>query len=376
MRVLFACGGTAGHINPALAVAARLKSENSTVKICFVGNPEKMESRLVPKAGFDFMPLKIEGFQRRITPENIRRNLRAISYLLRSIKEARRIIAQFNPDVVVGTGGYVSGPVLRQAAKMKIPTLAHESNAYPGVTTKILARYVDKILLATPAAKGHLPKKAHCVITGNPVRAEILSANRIAARERLGVSDKVCILSLGGSLGAHRINEAVAQLIAQSYHKNKMINLHHIHATGKYGVESFPEMLKSADVPLEYAHLDIREYIDDMPDCLAAADLIICRSGAMTLTEIEAVGKASILIPSPNVSENHQYHNAMVLANRGAAIVIEERELTGEGLFETVNSLVSDPQELLNMGRNAGRMAILDADIRICNEVSKVRNQN
>ena len=373
MKVLFACGGTAGHVNPALAVAARLKNENSGMHIQFVGNPEKMEARLVPGAGFDFVPLKILGFQRRITAENIGRNFQALYCLLRSAREVKRILADFGPDVVVGTGGYVSGPVLRQAAKLSIPTLALESNAYPGVTTKLLARYVDRILLAVPETKAHLPKKVTCVVTGNPVRSEIFSANRTAAREKFGVGERVCVVSFGGSLGARRINEAIAELIGAAYLHDNSMNLHHIHATGGYGIDSFREMLESKGVPANSEHLDIREYIEDMPECLAAADLVICRSGAMTLTEIEAAGKASILIPSPNVSENHQYHNAMVLVKRGAAIVIEEQDLTFDNLYKTVCSLVSDPQELSNMGRNAQRMAIRDADLRICNEIYKIQ---
>jgi len=373
MKVLFACGGTAGHINPALAVAARLKSENSDISIRFVGNPGKMEARLVPEAGFDFAPLRIEGFQRRITAENVKRNILAIIYLLRSGKEIRRILAEFEPDVVVGTGGYVSGPVLRYAAKQGIPTLAHESNAYPGVTTRLLARYVDRVLLAVPAAKAHLPQKANCVVTGNPVRSEIFSADRMAAREKLGVGGRVCVVSLGGSLGARRINEAVAELIAIAYLQDKAANLHHIHSTGRNDTDTFAQILEAKGVPINSPHLDIREYIDDMPECLAAADIVICRSGAMTLTEIEAAGRASILIPSPNVSENHQYHNAMVLAKRNAAIVIEERDLAGEALYETVQELVSDPQELVNMGKNAGAMAIPDADLRICDEIYKIK---
>jgi UDP-N-acetylglucosamine--N-acetylmuramyl-(pentapeptide) pyrophosphoryl-undecaprenol N-acetylglucosamine transferase len=345
MKVLFACGGTAGHINPALAVASRLQKENAGVVIRFVGNPEKMEATLVPQAGFDFVPLSIEGFQRRITPENIKRNINAIAMLMRSGKEVRRILEDFAPDVVVGTGGYVSGPVLREAAKQKIPTLTHEQNAYPGITTKLLARQVNSVLLAFPAAQEHLYKKANFVVTGNPVRTELLNVNRAAARERLGVQDKVCIVSFGGRIAGLRGE-----------------NLHFIHATGKHYAGEFPVAPE--------AHLDVREYIDDMADCLAAADLVICRSGAITLTELQAVGRASILIPSPNVTENHQYHNAMVLGNRSAAVVIEEKNLTGEGLRETVRSLVTDPQELIDMSKNAAMLAIPDADRKICDEIN------
>jgi UDP-N-acetylglucosamine--N-acetylmuramyl-(pentapeptide) pyrophosphoryl-undecaprenol N-acetylglucosamine transferase len=360
MKILFACGGTAGHINPALAVASRLKKENMGVEICFVGHPEKMEARLVPQAGFGFVPLVVEGFGRGLSIGSVKRNIRAVKCLLRAGKEVRRILGEFRPDIVMGTGGYVTGPVLREAAKQGIPTLTHEQNAYPGVTTKLLARQVDRVLLAFPAAREHLAKKANFVVTGNPVRAELLDVNRAGARKRLGVKDKVCIVSFGGSLGARRFNEAMAQLISGIGSKN----LHFIHATGKNYADEFP--IKPG------AHLDIREYIDDMADCLAAADLVICRSGAITLTELQTVGRASVLIPSPNVTENHQYHNAMALANRSAAIVIEEKNLTGEGLCEIVESLVNDPQELIDMGKNAAMLSIPDADRRICEEIMAV----
>jgi UDP-N-acetylglucosamine--N-acetylmuramyl-(pentapeptide) pyrophosphoryl-undecaprenol N-acetylglucosamine transferase len=367
MKVLFACGGTAGHINPALAIASALKKENPGVVIRFVGNGEKMEARLVPKAGYDFVPLRVEGFQRKLTMENIRRNVQALGCLLRSTKEVRRILGEFRPDVVVGTGGYVSGPVLREAAKQGYHTLTHESNAYPGVTTKLLAKYVDKVLLVAEKAREYLPKSASCVVTGNPVREELFRVNRREAREKLGAGDRVCVLSLGGSLGAARVNESIAELIAYFQGTGE---LHHIHATGRYGAEGFPDLLKAKGVKTDAPHLDIREYIDDMADCLAAADLVICRSGAITLAELQAVGRASILIPSPNVAENHQYHNAMVLQNRNAAIVIEEKDLTGGILCETVGNLVSDPQELQNMGQNAAAMAITDAGKRICDEIT------
>ena len=368
MKVLFACGGTAGHINPALAVAAVLRQENRDTGILFVGNPERMEARLVPEAGYDFAPIRVEGFQRKLTPANIKRNASAIYRLITAPGRVREILDAFRPDVVVGTGGYVSGPVLHEAAKLGYPTLTHESNAYPGVTTKLLAREVDVVLLAVEQAKEHLPKNGKYIITGNPVRPELTRANRDDARRKLGVGGRICIVSLGGSLGAERINEAMAETIAHFFTEGR---LHHIHATGSYGVDSFPVSLRRHGLcPLGKEHLDIREYISDMADCMAAADLVICRAGAITLSELQTVGRASILIPSPNVSENHQYHNAMVLAEKNAAVVIEEKDLTGKLLCDTVKELIDDPQELVNMGRNAASMARLDAAKHISAEIN------
>lgn len=367
MRILFACGGTAGHINPAIAVASVIKQERSGAKILFAGNPSGMEATLVPKAGFDFIPIEVQGFQRKINTENIKRNINAARLLLTASAKAGTIIRDFAPDIAMGTGGYVSGPVIRKAAKMGVKTLTHEQNAFPGVTTKLLARSVDKVLLAVPEAKAFLPRRTDAVVTGNPIRQEILFASREKSRAALGVGSRICLLTFGGSLGAKRINEAVADLMA--YYKDKPA-VHFIHATGQYGVELFPQLLKERGVPVQNnPHIDIREYIHDMPSCLAAADLVLCRAGAISLSELEAIGRASILIPSPNVAENHQYHNAMVLANKNAAVVIEEKNLTGDRLCSIVEQLVKDPQELANLGRNAASISITDAAQRICREI-------
>ncbi len=373
MKVLFACGGTAGHINPGLSIAAALGSRCPDIQIRFAGNPDGMEARLVPGAGFEFVPFRAMGIQRRLTPYNIYRNAKSVCLLLTAQARAKKVIRAFGPDLVVGTGGYVSGPILLTAAKMGIPTATHEQNAFPGVTTKLLAKQVDKVLLAVEKAKEYLPKEAagKCIVTGNPVRPEILTERREEARRKCGVPEgKLCILSFGGSLGAQRVNEAVADVMAWHIKEGK---LHHIHATGQYGVELLPRLLEERKAPwkgspaldirdrkVPYSDnpcLDIREYIDDMPACLAAADLVICRAGASTLSELAAAGRASILIPSPNVAENHQYHNAMVLQNAGAAVVLQEKELTGEALVKLVKELTQDPARLRRLGENAKKIA-------------------
>ncbi len=287
MKVLFACGGTAGHINPGLSIAAALGSRCPDIQIRFAGNPDGMEARLVPGAGFEFVPFRAMGIQRRLTPYNIYRNAKSVCLLLTAQARAKKVIRAFGPDLVVGTGGYVSGPILLTAAKMGIPTATHEQNAFPGVTTKLLAKQVDKVLLAVEKAKEYLPKEAagKCIVTGNPVRPEILTERREEARRKCGVPEgKLCILSFGGSRGAQRVNEAVADVMAWHIKEGK---LHHIHATGQYGVELLPRLLQERKVPYsDNPCLDIREYIDDMPACLAAADLVICRAGASTISEL------------------------------------------------------------------------------------------
>ena len=370
VRILFACGGTAGHINPALAVAGLLKEKNPDTQILFAGNPKGMEARLITAAGYDFAPIEVLGFQRRLSLHNIKNNAMAIRYLLTASNKARKIIEKFAPDVCMGTGGYVSGPVVRQAAKMGIPTLTHEQNAFPGVTTRLLCKYVNIALLAVPQAREYLPDGMNAVITGNPVRREILLADREQSRAKLGVGDKICLLSFGGSLGAKRINEAIAEVMAWHHVK---VKIHHIHATGQYGVEMFPKLLAEKGIRIESdKNIDLREYISDMPDCLAAADLVICRAGAISISELQAAGRASILIPSPNVAGNHQYHNAKPLAAKNAAILIEEKDLTGQRLIEVISGLAGDPQELRNIGRNAAGMAIPDAGERICKEIERL----
>jgi UDP-N-acetylglucosamine--N-acetylmuramyl-(pentapeptide) pyrophosphoryl-undecaprenol N-acetylglucosamine transferase len=246
-------------------------------------------------------------------------------------------------------------------------TLTHEQNAFPGVTTRLLSGLVNAVLLAVPEAQSRLPKGPRYVVTGNPIRKEILLADREQSRRELGVGERICLLTFGGSLGAERVNRAIADVV---YAFCEGDQIHHIHATGQYGIELFPELLREKGVDLTGTpHYDVREYINDMPRCLAAADLVVCRAGAISLSELQGAGRASVLIPSPNVAENHQYHNAMVLANRGAAVVIEEKDLTGKRLVEVIRELVGDPQELENLGRNAASLAIADATDRIYGEI-------
>lgn len=371
MKILFACGGTAGHINPAVAVANYMKENDPETKILFAGNPNGMEAKIVPNAGYDFKPIKVLGIQRKISVRNIKNNIKALWYLAGSSSRAKEIITKFNPDVVIGTGGYVSGPVVRKAALMGYKTIAMESNAFPGMTTKLLAKYVDKILLDVEESKKFLPDGKEYVVTGNPVRQEIFTQDRKAAREFYEVGDRICILSFGGSLGAQRLNEAVAELMA--WHLSNK-NFVHIHGSGSYyGPSYYFDMLKEKGIDAhEHDNLIIKEYITDMPRCLAAADLVISRCGAITLAELKAAGKASILIPSPNVAENHQYHNAMVLANHEAGVVIEEKDLTGELLCKTVKELTEDPNKLKKLSENAKSLAITDANERIRKEIKSL----
>lgn len=360
MHILFAGGGTAGHINPALAVAGHIREKHPDAHISYIGTPDKLESKLVPEKGYNFRTISVAGFQRQITLENIGKNISAVSKAFTSSIAARKILKEIQPDVVVGTGGYVSGPVLREATKLGIKTAIHEQNAYPGITTKMLASKVDAVMLAYAEAEKHLKLNKKAIITGNPVRNELSKVSREQARTRLGFdNNKPLILSFGGSLGAARINDAVAGLI--KWH-NGTDKFYHIHATGKFGYKDFVNNIKDIELSDK---IDVREYISDMDICMAAADLIICRAGAITLSELLVCGKPAILIPSPYVAENHQYHNAMTLKRTGAAEIIEEKNLSQDSLVETVSNLIDNKEKLEAMSKAAKSSAITDANERI-----------
>lgn len=363
MHILFAGGGTAGHINPALAIAGFIKERHPDAQISYIGTAKKLEAKLVPERGYDFYTIDVAGFQRRISVKNIGRNIVAVKKMFVSASDSKKLLKKLKPDIVIGTGGYVSGPVLRAAQKLGIKNAIHEQNAFPGVTTKMLAKKADAVMLAMPEAEKYLEltKKPH--ITGNPVRGELLNITREKAREMLNLDERPLLLSFGGSLGARPVNEAVTGLIK---HFNTSGKFNHIHATGKTGYDTMLSNL--SDITLS-SDTEIREYIDNMDVCMAAADLVICRAGAITLSELQACGKPSILIPSPYVAENHQYHNAMTLKKAGCAEVVEEKDLSSDVLIKLVDEFFSSPQKLAEMSQFAKNNAIIDANERIYNVI-------
>ena len=365
MHILFAGGGTAGHINPALSVAKYLQENYDNVKISYIGTEKGLESRLVREAGYDFYTIEVSGFQRKINFENVKKNIRAIKNAVVSSVKVKKILNELKPDVVVGTGGYVSGPVLRTAAKMGIKTAIHEQNAYPGVTTKMLIKLVDKVMLAMPEAATRLKFDREYIVTGNPVRSNLILADREANRKKLGITDETVILSFGGSLGAKAINE---NIFGVADYVNQNANCILYHATGKNGYSAFMEKF----VNTEYSknkNIRIIEYINNMDELLSVSDVVICRAGAITLAELQACGKASILIPSPYVAENHQYFNALTLKNRGAAEIVEEKDLSVESLKNTVKRMLGDDDILKNMANKAKESAISDSNKKIADVI-------
>jgi len=364
--VLFAAGGTAGHINPALSVAGLVRYLHPGCDIHFVGTADHMEARLVPEAGYAFHTIEISGFQRSLSPAGIKRNLGTLKKLLTVTGQVNKLLKEIKPDLVIGFGGYVSGPVLRAAAKAGIPTAIHEQNAFPGVTNKALAKMVDAVMLSSEEAGGRMKCKNAPIVTGLPIRREFSSCTRGQCRGELCLDGRPMVLSMGGSLGSRALNEAVCGMIAQLTPGR---GVYFSHAYGQCG-QSLPDQLRAQRVDLAAPEIDLREYIDDTARRMAAADLFIGRAGASTICELQCLGKPAVLIPYPFAAENHQYFNAKTLADRGAAIIIEDKDLTPELLTKTVKELIADPARLRAMGEAARAMAVTDANERIYEVIS------
>lgn len=356
MRLLFAGGGTAGHINPALAIANYFCEKEPSCEVRFVGTREGLETGLVPRSGYPLEFIKVHGFARSLTAKNIKNLLE----LPGAVHEANKIIKNFRPDAVIGTGGYVCGPVLYAAARRGIPTLIHESNAYPGVTTRLLANHVDVVALGVEDAKKYLSKAKNIRVTGTPLRSSLLEVTPAAARHQLGLDDRPFLVFFGGSLGARDFNRTVADWIAQNGAAGRYQILM---ATGKRNhYEEVMQHLEEMGVALrQMPHVKICEYIYNMDVVMAAANLLICRAGASTLCELTALGKASVLVPSPYVTGNHQEHNARAVERGGGAVVLTEDEFTPHRLDETVRRLVTHEDVLKTMERHAAQMGHLDA---------------
>ena len=364
MKFIFTCGGTAGHINPALGVAQRLRELMPDCEILFVGAEGHMESELVPREGFPIKTVKITNISRELNLEGLKHNADTLKNVLTATKESKKIIREFRPDVVVGTGGYVCYPVLRAAHSMSIHTVVHESNAVPGLTTKMLAGSSDRILVGFEESVQYYKHRERVAVTGTPVRQDFRLDDKVAAREKLGITpDKPLVVSVWGSLGAAFMNKTMVGFIGKAL-GNPFFGL--IHSAGKGGYRRMLDDLEKAGVKnAKERGMDVREYIYDMPLVMAAADLVICRSGASTLSELAVLGRPAILVPSPNVTNNHQEKNARVLEKAGAAVVIPESEITEDKLLGSVSLLLSRPDTLAAMSEQMKKIGIGDATERI-----------
>ncbi|MCX7710927.1 MAG: undecaprenyldiphospho-muramoylpentapeptide beta-N-acetylglucosaminyltransferase [Clostridia bacterium] len=355
MRVLITGGGTAGHINPGLAIAKFIKSKDENTEIIFVGTQKGLETKLVPREGFELKTIRVRGFRRKLSMDTFV----TIKELFQGILEARKVIREFKPDVVIGTGGYVCGPVVFNASLMKIPTMIHEQNAFPGVTNRILSRFANAVAISFKESTKYFKNAKKLVLTGNPIRNEVLMAERTLARQKLKISsDAQLVVIFGGSRGAEKINESVVQMALEHY---KASDCNVIFAPGEAQYEKIVTMLGN-QVPQTFS---VAPYIYNMGEVLAASDLVICRAGAITISELTALGIPSIIIPSPYVTANHQEHNARALEEQGAAVVILEKNLNGNILYQQMTDLVKNKEQLGKMGKNAKKMGVTNASEKI-----------
>ncbi len=371
MNVIFTCGGTGGHINPAIAVANILRERHPDSKILFIGAKGHMEEQLVPKAGFELKCLEISGMVRGKNFSAIKKNLKTVSQTVKAVNECKKIIREFGADAIIGTGGYACYPALKAGTLLKIPTCVHESNAMPGLTTRMLADKVTRMLICFPESAKHYKHPNKVETVGMPIRREFVYMDKATARKELGIGNELVVVSAFGSLGAKKMNEAVAEML--SLEKADGFAFRHIHATGKFGWEWMPEKVKEYGVDVENTpNLDMREYIYNMPTVMAAADVFISRAGASSCNEIAASGTPAILIPSPNVTDNHQEKNARVLADRGGAVLLLEKDCTAATLYDTVKMLLADQKRRDQMSIALRKDVILDSAERICDILDEI----
>ena len=369
MKVIIAAAGTAGHINPGIAIANKIKQEEKDSKIIFIGTTRGLENDLVPRAGYELKTIEAYGLSKKISLDNMKKMIKT----LQGFGQARKIVKEFKPDIVIGTGGYICGAVLSAAQKEKIPTLLHESNAFPGKAIKMLAKKTDTILVSFKDAIPRIKNGKNIVYTGTPVKIkkkEYSINEKTQIIKDLGLSGtKPIVLIFGGSQGAKKINEAVIQILKNKANKNYQM----VWATGPKQYDDIKEELENSHIHIaRIENVKIMPYIYNMEEVMNVVDVIVSRSGAMTITEISNLGKPSILIPLPNVSHNHQLYNAQVLEKENAAKIILNDELEGSILNNAIEEIVTNPKKCEEMGRNALNVATQNVEEKIYQEISKL----
>lgn len=372
MKLYITGGGTGGHVTPGLAIARYFESKRPGTEVRFAGTSKGIESRLVPREGYALDTIEIVGLRRSFSPAAIGHNLNALRLAAASVGTAKKLLRQANPDVVIGCGGYASFPIVSAAQKLGIPTVLLEVNAYPGVTTKMLAKKADKVLICFEEARALVGGGDKVELTGSPVRGEIMFADRKKARQKLGLreQDKL-VVSFWGSMGAKYMNEHMAGMLALETKRGTRFR--HVHATGSAAAQWLPKMAREQGAKLKGdTPIELTEYIYDMASYMAAADLVICRAGAATIGELCALGRASIMVPSPYVAENHQEKNARALEHAGACEVLLEPDATPEKLLEMTERLLADDAKRDAMGRAAAKLAQLDAGEKIYQQILSV----
>ena len=366
MRVIMTCGGTGGHINPAIAIANTIKEKNPDAEILFVGTKKGQEGKLVPHEGYEIKFVKSEGIRRSLSPANIKALIMSqISPFL-----AKKIIREFNPDVVIGTGGYACWPILKAASMMKVPCAVHESNAIPGMAVKMLQKSVDIIFTNFERTSDFLTSKNKVKRVGNPLRTAFDNMDKNAAREQLGIAkNEFLVLSYGGSGGAEYLNEVVVDIMCKHLGERKNVRL--LHATGSRNYEQSLERYNKLCGDKQQ-NAELVEYIYDMHTKMAAADLVICRAGAMTVSELSMMGKAAIIIPSPNVVDNHQYKNAKVLSDADSAILMEEKNVSADSLWYEIVKVMDDDTGRHRLEKNIRQFAGVNVNEEIYAEILKL----
>ncbi|MBA4494246.1 undecaprenyldiphospho-muramoylpentapeptide beta-N-acetylglucosaminyltransferase [Paenactinomyces guangxiensis] len=357
-------GGTGGHIYPALAIARAVKKRYPDVEIAYIGTEKGLESKIVPKEGnIQFYTVEIQGFRRSLSWENVN----TIRKFLRAVRKSKQYIDEFKPDVVVGTGGYVSGPAVYAAHQMGIPTLIHEQNVVLGLTTKFLSRFVDVVAISLEESQKYLSRAHRILFTGNPRATEVVQANAAAGRKSLGITDphRPIILIFGGSRGAKAINEAVLQMIPRM---KELPQVQFVYVTGEVHYEEIRAKIPHDDCP----NLDVLSFIYNMPDVLAATYLVVGRAGASTLAELTSLGLPSILIPSPYVTNNHQEANARWLEEQGASKMLLESECNGESLWEELKKIIENTEVHHAMSEAARRLGRPQAAEVLVDELEKI----
>jgi len=371
MRVLLTGGGTAGHINPALAIAETVRRNRPDAEILFVGIKGGKEDDLVGREGYDLKHVRSMGLSRSLSPKNIK----ALWLALCSpyLKETTHILDTFRPDIVIGTGGYACWPIMAAAARRGIPTALHESNAMPGVAIKQLQGRVDRIWINFEDTRRYLKAQKKVYRVGNPIRGAFGTVSKESARQRLGIAaNEFFVLSFGGSLGAEHVNEAM--LVTMKALAESFPQMRFLHASGKRDYANCRARFDALGLN-QLSNCTLSDYIYDMPLQMTAADLIVCRAGAMTLSEIALMKKAAILIPSPYVAANHQYYNAKALADAGAAILVEEASLPSEVLTQTVRELAEDSERIKAMEERIGAFSAEDANHVIWKQILEMVKQ-
>lgn len=369
MKIVFTCGGTAGHVNPALALAGLIKERKPGSEILFVGAHRGIEKQLIESAGWPFRAVEVSNFHRSLAPKEIRHNIVSLRNFLRSPGEARSLLEEFPADLVVGTGGYASYPMIRAASKLGIPTAIHESNAIPGLTTRLLENHTDLIMVGFEECRKNYKHPGKVLVTGTPVRGDFFLLTKKQAKRKLGMDDgRPLIVSFFGSLGAAEMNREMARFLALEARDG--LPFHHVHSAGAIGCQRMGEYLREEKVDLSRTpELEVREYIQNMAELMRAADLVICRAGASTISELTALGVPAVIVPSPNVTHNHQEHNARVLADAGGAVMILEKDSSGQKLYDTSRDILRNEARRKAMSAAMSSLGTIDASEKILDAV-------